>query len=173
MLLASSLPRYRNWRFSDRGRTLETSFCYRVFTEQPRASRIRPPTCSTLHIDPENHFFGHLRSRGGEVRFETDLLPVHSCASTAAKSTRTTRSDCSYDPLVSAHRSFEPAEGDLRKLLCIVVGKREHGAIGRLHGLENMTMVCMYINSAVLLSTRLTGRVLSTASGRSCSSAPQ
>ena len=107
------------------------------------------------------------------MRFETNLLPVHSCASTAAKPTRTTRSDCSYDPLVSAHRSFEPVEGNLRKLLCIVVGKREREAIGRLHGLENMTMVCMYINSAVLLSTRLTGRVLSTASGRSCSSAPQ
>ena len=106
----------------------------------------------------------------GRLRSKQTLLPVHSCASTAAKSTRRMRSDCSYDLLVSAHRSFEPAKCNLQKLF---VSRLERGAIGHLHGLGNMTMGCMNIYSVVLPSTRPTGRVLSTAGGRSCSSAPR
>jgi len=99
------------------------------------------------------------------VRSEWDLLPVHSSASTAAKMTPTTRSDCSYNPLVSVHPSLEPAECSLRKLLCIADGKMERGVIGRLEGLEKMIMVCVDIFQVVPPSTRSTGRVLSTASG--------
>ena len=97
------------------------------------------------------------------MRSETNLLPDHSCASTAAKSTRATRSDCFCDPLVSAHRNLEPAECNLRKFLCILVGNTELGAIGRRHGLLKVTMVCMDIFSVVQPLTRSTGRVLSTA----------
>jgi len=107
------------------------------------------------------------------VRSERDLLPVHSCASTAAEMTPTTRSDCSYDPLVSVHRSLERAECSLRKLLCIADGKMERGVIGRLEGLEKMIMVCVDKFPVVLPLTRSTGRVLSTARGWSCSSAPR
>ena len=97
------------------------------------------------------------------MRSETNLLPDHSCASTAAKSTQATRSDCFCDRLVSAHRSLEPAECNLRNFLCIVVGNTERGAIGRRHGLRKVTMVCMDIFSVVQPLTRSTGRVLSAA----------
>jgi len=79
--------------------------------------------------------------------------------------TPTTRSDCSYGPLVSIHRSLEPAECSLRKLLCIADGKMERGVIGCLEGLERMIMVCMDIFPVVLALTRSTGRILSTAGG--------
>ena len=97
------------------------------------------------------------------MRSETNLLPVHSCASTAAKSTLATRSDCFRDPLVSVHRSLEPAECNLRNLLCIVVGHTERRATGRVYDLRNVTMVCEYIYFVILPSTRCTGRVQSTA----------
>jgi len=83
----------------------------------------------------------------------------------AAEITPTTRSDCSYDPLVSVHRSLEPAECSLRKLLCIADGKMERGVIGRLEDLEKMIMVCVNIFPVVLPLTRPTARVLSTARG--------
>jgi len=97
------------------------------------------------------------------VRSETDLFPFHFCASTAAKSTQATRSDCFCDPLVSAHRRIELAECNLRNFLCIAVGNTGRGAIGRLHGRRKVTMVCMDIFSVVLRLTRSTGRVQSTA----------
>ena len=104
---------------------------------------------------------------------ETDLLPFHSCASRASKSTQTTRSDRFCDLLVSDHRGLEPAECNLRKLLCIADGKTERGVIGRLDGLEKMIVVCVDIFPVVLPLTRSTGRVLSTAGGGSCSLAPR
>ena len=97
------------------------------------------------------------------MRSETNLLPDHSCASTAAKSTQATRSGCFCDPLVSAHRNLEPTECNLRNFLCIVVGNMERGAIGRRHGLRKVTMVCMDIFSVVQPLTRSTGRIQSTA----------
>jgi len=107
------------------------------------------------------------------VRSERDLLPVHSSASTAAEMTPTTRSGRFYNPLVSVHRSLEPAECSLRKLLCIADGKMGRGVIGRLEGLEKMIVVCVDIFPVVLPLTRSTGRVLSTAGGWSCFSAPR
>ena len=104
---------------------------------------------------------------------ETDLLPVHSCASRAEKSTQATRSEHFYDSLVSEHRRLEPAECSLQKLLYIADGKRERGVIGRLHNLEKMIIMCVDIYPVVLPLTRSTGRVLSTAGGGSCSLAPR
>ena len=104
---------------------------------------------------------------------ETDLLPVHSCASRAAKSTQTTRSECFYNPLVSVRRRLEPAERSVWKLLYIVDGKTERGMIGRLHNFEKMIIMCVDIYPVVRPLTRSTGRVLSTAGGSSCSLAPR
>jgi hypothetical protein len=63
----------------------------------------------------------------------------------------------SYDRLVSAHQSLEPAGRSLRKLLCIAVGKAERRTIGRLRGLEKIAMVCVDIYPVVLPLTRSTG----------------
>lgn len=79
------------------------------------------------------------------MRSETDLLPVHSCDAMAAKSTQAMHS-CSFnDRLVSAHRCLEPAGCSLRKLLCVVVGKIERGAVGCLYNVVKLTIVCMYM----------------------------
>jgi hypothetical protein len=61
--LASSLPSCRIWRPSDRGRTLETSFCLGVFTEQARAPKSPPPTYCPARVGPETEILAACAGR--------------------------------------------------------------------------------------------------------------
>jgi len=120
IIVATTMQKLEGIRLRTQARDV---FCFQVFPEQLGPPKIPLPTCPPTCTDIGSEFPGRLQWRNGGVRAETDLLPFHSCSSTAAKSTQTTRSGRSYDLLVSAYRGFEPAGRSSRRLVCIAHGK--------------------------------------------------